>query len=342
MMNLASLATATAERVDLPDALLRGSIARMVASSAKTLAAAPGSDAAFAAAMSARPVALHAEAANAQHYEVPAAFFTQCLGPALKYSSAYYPTAGASLADAETEALTRTAQTADVHDGQDILELGCGWGSLSLFMATTYPNATVTAVSNSASQRGFIEAEAGRRGLGNLRVITADMNDFEPGMVFDRVVSVEMFEHMANWRALLTRVRGWLKPEGRLFLHVFAHATTAYRFDHESGADWIAKYFFTGGIMPSHRLIHQFGDIFEVEDEQRWSGIHYQRTALHWLANFDANAQAVDAVLRATYGSEAGVWRRRWRLFFLAVAGLFGHDDGRVWGVSQYRLKPKH
>jgi cyclopropane-fatty-acyl-phospholipid synthase len=339
-MNLASLATATAERVDLPDALLRASIARMVARSAKTLASAPGSDAAFAAAMAARPVALHAEAANAQHYEVSAAFFTHCLGPALKYSSAYYPTPGASLAAAEAAALTRTAQTADVRDGQQILELGCGWGSLSLFMAANYPKASITAVSNSASQRGFIEDQAARRGLANLRVITADMNDFDPGVVFDRVVSVEMFEHMANWRTLLSRVRSWLKPDGRLFLHVFTHATTAYRFDHESGTDWIAKYFFTGGIMPSHQLIHQFGDIFAVEAEQRWSGTHYERTALHWLANFDTNAQAVEAVLRATYGADAGIWRRRWRLFFLAVAGLFGHDNGAIWGVSQYRLKP--
>jgi cyclopropane-fatty-acyl-phospholipid synthase len=341
MMNLASLATATAERVDLPDALLRASIARMVARSAKTLVAAPASDAAFATAMATRPVALHADAANAQHYELPAVFFTHCLGPALKYSSAYYPTTETTLAGAEIEALTRTAQTADLRDGQQILELGCGWGSLSLFMAANYPNATITAVSNSASQRAFIEAEAASRGLTNLRVITADMNDFDPCTVFDRVVSVEMFEHMANWRTLLTRVRSWLKPDGRLFLHVFTHATTPYRFDHESGADWIAKYFFTGGIMPSHRLIYQFGDIFEVEAEQRWSGAHYERTALHWLANFDANAPAIEAVLRATYGAAAGIWRRRWRLFFLAVAGLFGHDNGAVWGVSHYRLKPK-
>jgi cyclopropane-fatty-acyl-phospholipid synthase len=339
-MNLASLATATAERLDLPDALLRASIARLVANSAKTLAAAPGSDAAFAASMSENPVALHPAAANAQHYEVPAAFFTLCLGPALKYSSAYYPTPATTLADAENAALARTAQTADLRDGQHILELGCGWGSLSLFMAASYPNASIMAVSNSASQREFIASEAAARGLTNLRIVTADMNDFAPGTVFDRVVSVEMFEHMANWRALLTRVRTWLKPDGRLFLHVFTHAATAYRFDHESGADWIAKYFFTGGIMPSHRLIHQFADIFAVEAEQRWSGTHYQRTALHWLANFDANAPAIEAVLRATYGSDAGIWRRRWRLFFLAVAGLFGHDEGAVWGVSQYRLKP--
>jgi cyclopropane-fatty-acyl-phospholipid synthase len=338
-MNLASLATATAERLDLPEALLRASIARMVANSAKALAAHPVPDAAFAAAMTTQPVARHTDAANAQHYEHPAAFFTQCLGPALKYSSAYYPSPDTTLADAETAALTRTAETADLRDGQHILELGCGWGSLTLFMAATYPNARITAVSNSASQREFIEAQAARRGLANLRVITADMNDFAAAEQADRIVSVEMFEHMANWRALLTRARTWLKPDGRLFLHVFSHATTAYRFDHETGADWIAKYFFTGGIMPSHQLIRQFADIFTVEAEQRWPGTHYERTARHWLANFDANAPAIETMLRETYGSDARIWRRRWRLFFLAVAGLFGHDHGQVWGVSHYRLK---
>jgi cyclopropane-fatty-acyl-phospholipid synthase len=196
------------------------------------------------------------------------------------------------------------------------------------------------AVSNSFSQRAYIEGEAKRRGLGNLRVITADMNDFAPGIVFDRIVSVEMFEHIANWRALLTRARGWLKPDGRLFIHVFTHAASAYRFDHESGADWIAKYFFTGGIMPSHGLIRQFPDLFTVELEERWSGTHYKRTALDWLANFDAHRAEADVVLEQAYGEAADIWRRRWRLFFLAVAGLFGHDGGAVWGVSHYRLAP--
>jgi cyclopropane-fatty-acyl-phospholipid synthase len=340
-MNLSSLATTTAERVDLPDALLRASIAAMVGRSARMLEKSPGSDAAFAAAMRTLPVALHTGSANAQHYEVPAAFFGYCLGPARKYSSCFYAKPGDTLAEAEQAALAKTVFTAGLQDGQRILELGCGWGSLSLFMAKRYPNADITAVSNSFSQREFIEAEARRLRLTNLRVTTADMNDFvAPGTAFDRVVSVEMFEHIANWRELLTRVRSWLKPEGRLFLHVFTHARTAYRFDHESGADWIAQHFFTGGIMPSHGLIRQFSDLFTVETEQRWSGTHYKRTALDWLANFDADRTGVEAELAATYGEQATIWRRRWRLFFLAVAGLFGHADGEVWGVSQYRLAP--
>ena len=339
-MNLASLATSTAERFDLPDGVLRASIAAMVAGSARKLEKFPVADADFAAAMLALPVALHTASANAQHYELPAAFFEQCLGPARKYSCCFYANRGDTLEQAEQAALKKTALNAGVGDGQRILELGCGWGSLSLYMAARFPKADITAVSNSFSQRAYIETQAKRRGLTNLRVITADMNDFAPGTLFDRIVSVEMFEHIANWRALLTRARGWLKPEGRLFIHVFTHDASAYRFDHESGTDFIAKHFFTGGIMPSHGLIGQFSDLFTVELEQRWSGTHYQRTALDWLSNFDANREEADALLVQSYGAAAGIWRRRWRLFFLAVAGLFGHESGSVWGVSQYRLAP--
>jgi cyclopropane-fatty-acyl-phospholipid synthase len=340
-MNFDSLATRAAERVDLPDALLRAGIGRMVSRTARTLAPLSDMDGEFAAWMATQPIALHTESANAQHYELPASFFEACLGAHRKYSSCLYPTGRENLAEAELAALTASCALADLQDGQRILELGCGWGSLTLFMAATYPGASIVAVSNSHSQRGFIEAQALARGLGNVRVVTADMNDFAPDGRFDRVVSVEMFEHMTNWRELLGRVRGWLKPEGRLFLHVFTHIGTPYRFDHEHGADWIGKYFFTGGIMPSQALIRQFEDIFEVEAEQRWSGTHYERTALQWLENFDANRTVVGTLLRETYGADAEIWRRRWRLFFLAVAGLFGHAGGDVWGVGQYRLKPR-
>jgi cyclopropane-fatty-acyl-phospholipid synthase len=207
-------------------------------------------------------------------------------------------------------------------------------------MARHYPSARIVAVSNSRSQRAFIAAHATAQGLRNLEVVTADMNDFAPSGRFDRVVSVEMFEHMANWRALLTRVRTWLAHDGRLFLHVFAHRQTPYRFDAENRSDWIARHFFTGGVMPSHGLIREFGDCLAVEAEWRWSGQHYQRTALDWLANYDRNADAIAPILRSVYGADAPLWQRRWRMFFLAVAGLFGHDGGDVWGVSHYRLRP--
>jgi cyclopropane-fatty-acyl-phospholipid synthase len=341
-MNLASLATSAAERMNLPDPLLRAAISAMVARSARQLDQ-PGqiTDSAFAAAMRDLPVALHTDAANAQHYELPAAFFGHVLGARRKYSSCLYKTGTESLDIAEIEALQASCALADLSDGQRILELGCGWGSLSLTMAGNFPNAAITAVSNSASQRSYIEAAAAARGLRNITIITADMNDFATGETFDRIVSVEMFEHMSNWATLLSRVRTWLAPTGRLFLHVFTHRTIPYRFDHEHGADWIARYFFTGGIMPSHGLIRAFPNLFSVEAEQRWSGTHYQRTALQWLENFDRQRAAIDPILRQTYGADAAIWARRWRLFFLAVAGLFGHGGGKVWGVSQYRLKPE-
>jgi cyclopropane-fatty-acyl-phospholipid synthase len=197
----------------------------------------------------------------------------------------------------------------------------------------------VTALSNSHSQREYIEREAMARGLKNIRVVTSDMNVFDPQRRFDRIVSVEMFEHIMNWRELMTRVNSWLAPDGRFFMHVFTHRSGAYRFDRADGDDWIAQHFFTGGVMPSHHLIRQYADLFEVEKEWRWSGTHYQRTALDWLGNFDSRREEIEAVLRNVYGSDTALWMRRWRWFFLATAGLFGYADGSEWGVSHYRMR---
>jgi cyclopropane-fatty-acyl-phospholipid synthase len=278
--------------------------------------------------------------ANVQHYEVPAEFFALVLGKRRKYSSCLYDTGAETLEEAELRALEASVEHARIENGQRILELGCGWGSLSLFMAEKFPGSTILAVSNSRSQRAHIEAEICKRRIANLRVITADVNDFDPAMKFDRVVSVEMFEHMANWPRLLTRIRSWLAPGGLLFMHIFSHARVPYRFDHTDPADWIARYFFTGGIMPSHGLIREFADLFQVEQEWRWNGRNYQRTADHWLENFSRNEAAVARLFTAVYGGEASLWARRWRLFFLATAGLFGHRDGNEWGVSHYLLRP--
>ena len=345
-MTLVSSALTAFEGAPLPDPVRRAAIQFLVSGARKQAAAAgPDADAAFARQMSERPIAEHTDAANEQHYEVPAEFFLNCLGPRLKYSSCLYAP-GETLGQAEDRALTETVAHADLKDGQNILELGCGWGSLSLWMARTLPKAKITSVSNSASQGEFIRGRAAAQGLTNLTVVTADMNDFEPPPSllkaggFDRVVSVEMFEHMANWRALLTRVRGWLKPDGRLFIHIFTHKTGPYRFDVEDEADWIAQHFFAGGVMPSHNLMRQFPDLFTVEEDWRWSGSHYEKTALHWLENYDRNIARIRPVLRAVYGDKAVLWHRRWRLFFLATAGLFGHRGGEEWGVSHYRLKP--
>lgn len=330
-----------AERTPIPDMIVRAGMRRLISASNKKFTSFNGAEeAAFARDMAAHPIAEHADAANEQHYELPPEFFSLCLGPNRKYSSCLYPTGSETLAVAEKIALTETAAHAGLKDGQEILELGCGWGSLTLFMAERFPNARITAVSNSAPQRRYIESQAQQRGLSNVNIITADMNVFNIDKRFDRVVSVEMFEHMANWRGLLERVHGWLKPDGRLFIHIFTHRSGAYRYDHNDQGDWIAQHFFTGGIMPSHGLISRFPDLFTVDEEWRWSGTHYKRTALDWLANFDANRRPIDKILREVYGRDAPVWRRRWRMFFLATAEMFGYASGDAWGVSHYRLRP--
>jgi cyclopropane-fatty-acyl-phospholipid synthase len=339
-MSFVATIIGTAERVPLPDAIIRAAIHRLCSRTATRLATGNAeSDSWFADEMAARAIAEHTEEANAQHYEVPAAFFAHVLGPNRKYSSCFYKEPATTLREAEEEALRQTVRHADLADGQSILELGCGWGSLSLSMARQFPNSQVTAVSNSNSQREYIEDKAAQRGLNNLRVITSDMNVFDPKLQFDRIVSVEMFEHIMNWRELLTRARSWLEPDGRFFLHIFTHRSGAYLFDRADGEDWIAQHFFTGGVMPSHHLIRQYADLFDVEKEWRWSGTHYQRTAQDWLANFDSHRDEIEAILRDVYGNDTALWMRRWRWFFLATAGLFGYADGSEWGVSHYRMK---
>ena len=339
-MSLAALAARAAERTPMPDAVTRLGVGLLVDRARRQLEAPASADErGFAVEMARRPIALATAEANAQHYELPAEMFALILGPHRKYSSCLYATAATTLAEAEAHALAETCDHAGLADGQEILELGCGWGSLSLWMAERYPAARITAVSNSTSQRVFIETQAQARGLGNVRIVTADMNDYATDGRFERIVSVEMFEHMSNWRALLGRARGWLKPDGRLFLHVFTHRSRPYRFEVRDDGDWIAQHFFTGGVMPSHGLIRQFPDQFRVEAEWRWSGAHYRRTANDWLANFDRHDAQISAILKSVYDADWRVWRRRWRLFFLATAGLFGARRGEVWGVSHYRLK---
>lgn len=339
-MSLAVTAIAAAERLPLPDAALRFGVGRLVGHTSRRLARGGIADRDFAEAMERWPIAVHVEEANEQHYELPPAFFELVLGPRRKYSCCLYHTAATTLAQAEIAALEETCAHARLEDGQSVLELGCGWGSLSLFMAERHPASRIVSVSNSTPQRLHIEAEIARRGLRNLAVVTADMNAFASGRSFDRIVSVEMFEHMSNWRALFRRARSWIEPHGCMFIHVFSHRGSAYRFDHADKADWIARHFFTGGVMPSHDLVRQFGETFAVERDWRWSGQHYERTALDWLRNFDANRAAIGSIFEQTYGEGAALWMRRWRLFFLATAGLFGHAGGGEWGVSHYLLRP--
>ena len=330
-----------AERAPVPDRIVRLAIGALVGRTSKQLALNESSSTdSFTRDLERLPIAIHTAAANDQHYEVPARFFELVLGRQRKYSCCFYDGPHTTLDDAEERALALTAEHARLRDGQTILELGCGWGSFSLWMARTYPNARILAVSNSRSQRAFIEGKARDEGLGNIVVMTADMNVFTTEQKFDRIVSVEMFEHIANWRALLSRCRGWLASDGRLFMHVFTHRSTPYRFDHADKSDWIAQHFFTGGCMPSRALIHGFPDLFSVENEWYWEGTHYARTAEDWLINLDDNRASISRVLGQTYGADAAIWQRRWRFFFLATSGLFGFDRGREWGVSHYLLRP--
>jgi cyclopropane-fatty-acyl-phospholipid synthase len=283
------------------------------------------------------PIAPLPEQANAQHYEVPAAFFDQVLGPHRKYSCCYWPPGVKDLAAAETAALALTCERAGVADGQDILELGCGWGSLTLWLGEHYPAARITAVSNSHSQRQHIEAIATQRGLTNIRVITADMNAFTTESRFHRVVSVEMFEHMRNWGTLFQRIHGWLRPGGHFFMHIFCHRDRPYPFEDKGDDDWMSRYFFSGGIMPSDALPLRFQYHLSLLDQWRWSGEHYERTANAWLANLDERREAILPILASAYGpDQAALWCQRWRLFFLAVAETFGYDGGRTWWVSHY------
>jgi cyclopropane-fatty-acyl-phospholipid synthase len=291
--------------------------------------------AAFVAQLRASDVAIETDAANTQHYEVPAEFFERVLGPHLKYSACYWPTGVTTLAAAEAAMLVLYAERAQLADGQRILDLGCGWGSFALWAAARYPRSRITAVSNSATQRAFIERTAASRGLANLEVRTADVRTLAlPAASFDRVVSIEMFEHMRNYELLLRRIAGWLAPTGALFVHVFAHRRYAYPFDDNGPSDWMAREFFTGGIMPSTDLLPQFDADLRVADAWQLDGTHYARTAEAWYANLVAQRTAIEALLgRRSY--------QRWRVFFLACAELFGYARGREWLVAHYRFVPR-
>lgn len=336
-----------AERALLPDALIRFGIRRLCAQRLRDCAqgGAPAQQQRFAELLQQlrdSPIAIHTDAANRQHYELPPAFFEHCLGPRLKYSSCYFPRGDETLAQAEEAMLASYAERAGLTDGQDILELGCGWGSLTLWLAERFPQARITAVSNSRPQRAYIEARCAERGLANVRVITDDVNRLELSAAsFDRCVSIEMFEHVRNYRSLLARIARWLRDDGRLFVHIFCHRTFAYPFETDGDDNWMGRHFFTGGLMPSAETLAWFQDDFALE--QRWlvDGSHYARTAEHWLAAQDANRAALMPVLRETYGAAADLWFQRWRLFWMACAELFGFGNGQQWMVAHYRFRPR-
>ena len=331
-----------AEKGFLPDSLIRLGIKRLC--SQRLLQATSFSDAdmekehaAWIDVLKKSPIALVPEKANEQHYEVPPRLFELVLGKNLKYSSGFWPEGVSSLDQSESAMLELTAERAGLFDGQDILELGCGWGSLTLYMAAHFPKSKITAVSNSNDQRQFIEERCRQLKLENISVITADMNDFNAEGLFDRVVSIEMFEHMRNYEKLLGRVNTWLKKEGKLFVHIFSHQKVAYPFEDKDDADWMAREFFSGGQMPSHRLLMSFPEQMKIEKDWRVSGIHYEKTSLAWLQKMDKNKAEVIELFKKTYGEEDAIsWFQRWRIFFMSCEVLFGYNHGSEWGVSHY------
>lgn len=291
------------------------------------------------------PLAIHTKDANEQHYELPSEFFLNSLGKNLKYSSCFWDESTKNLDQAEDKALEITIQRAEIRDGHKILELGCGWGSLTLAMAKKFPNSRIVAISNSSSQKEFIDSEAKKRNLTNILVLTRDVSLLESLALefpsFDRVVSVEMFEHFKNYELLLSKISDVLAPDGKLFVHIFTHRHFAYPFETEGEDNWMGKYFFTGGQMPSHDLLMSFQKDLYLQSSWIWDGTHYEKTSNAWLENMDNNKQKIMPVFEQTYGNDAAVWFQRWRVFFMSCAELFGYKNGQEWAVSHYLFSKK-
>ena len=341
-MIFSKLAIHMSERGLMPDFIIRAGIRNLCKQRLNEISAGNAEIASefrakFFQSMKVAQIAPLPEIANAQHYEVPADFFNFALGKHRKYSSCFWPSEVKTLDASEAAALEETCHHADLQNGHAILELGCGWGSLSLWMAEHYPQSQITSVSNSNSQREFILVEAARRKLSNLNVITCDMNHFAIDQTFDRIVSVEMFEHMRNYQILFEKLNQWLKPQGKFFMHIFCHRDVPYAFEVQGDDDWMSQFFFSGGFMPSDDTPLQFQQHMKIAKQWRWDGTHYEKTANAWLENMDKHRDEITPILARCYGADnVQVWRQRWRIFFMACAELFGFDDGQEWWVGHY------
>ena len=329
----------------VPDSVVRAGIRRLLENKRREIQAHDLEFAAhetneFVAMMNSSPIALLPDVANEQHYEVPAAFFAEVMGDHLKYSCGYWPSGVATLTESESAALLLTVARAGIENGMQVLDLGCGWGSLSLWIAEHFPECSVTSVSNSSSQREFIMGQARERGLNNIRVIVQDMNDFVTEDRFDRIVSVEMFEHMHNYGDLFNSISRWLAPDGKFFMHIFCHRSTPYEFIDKGPGDWMSRYFFSGGIMPSADLPLRFSDHLSIDKRWHWNGKHYAKTCDAWLARMDSNKDRIMPILADCYGADAApLWWQRWRVFFMACSELFAYEHGNEWYVGHYLFK---
>jgi cyclopropane-fatty-acyl-phospholipid synthase len=336
-----SWAIELAERRVAPDSLVRIGMRRVLGQRLRSQRRDGASAEEFARAMRSEPIAVATDDANRQHYELPPDFFATVLGPYLKYSSCLWDDDVHTLAEAEERMLALTCERSGIRDGMEVLDLGCGWGSLSLWIARHYPGCRVLAVSNSRLQAEFIRRRCAEEGIDRVDVVTSDMNDFHTERRFHRVVSVEMFEHMRNWGKLFQRVAGWLRPDGAFLQHVFCHREHAYLYLDRGASDWMARHFFTGGIMPSEDLPRQFPEHLEVVDQWRVNGLHYSRTLEAWREAMDANREPLLPVFEATYGTDADRWFARWRMFFMACSELFRYGNGLEWFVVHTLLRPK-
>lgn len=332
------LPTLLAERRLIPDSLIRWGIQNQLKQHSLLLKNNPKSDSLWIEELSKGPIAECTDTSKEQHYEVPTEYFKAVLGSHLKYSACYWDQSTTSLEMAEANMLRQSCEHAELENGQTVLELGCGWGSLSLWMAEHYPQSTITAMSHSKTQKAYIDSEIKHRGLDNLKVITSDINDFDPSIQFDRIVSVEMFEHLRNHSLLFERLNNWLKDNGRIFIHVFAHHKESYLFEVEHERDWMAEYFFTGGMMPSVDLLPNTAKGFKELNRWTINGTHYSKTLEAWLSKHDQQENAALKHFSKAYGKDAKLWLQRWRIFYLACSELFAYNGGNEWLVMHYLL----